>query len=157
MNVSMYCDVWANSLDEDNRKYVPDEVFETLEEASETVNRIIINYGSSEGPYVYAIIRKRDQANMGYVQRALVDGRWEIGYHIAKRYTGKGYATEAVSLFLAYLAQSTDIPEIYATALASNKASIRVLEKNGFALLFESEDRRQGKTRRLIVASKKLR
>ena len=30
---SMVYDVWQNSLDEDNRKYVPDEVFETLEEA----------------------------------------------------------------------------------------------------------------------------
>jgi ribosomal-protein-alanine N-acetyltransferase len=29
--------VHLNSLDEDNRKFVPDEVFETVEEAEETI------------------------------------------------------------------------------------------------------------------------
>ena len=36
----MAYDVWQNSLDEDNRKYVPDEVFETLEEAQEVIKSL---------------------------------------------------------------------------------------------------------------------
>ena len=43
MNQSMYWDVYKNSQDDNNRKYVPDEVFDSLEEASEVVNQIINN------------------------------------------------------------------------------------------------------------------
>ena len=60
MNKSMYYDVYRNSLDEDNRRFVPDEVFETLEEASEVVNQIIECYDSEDGPFIYAVIRKED-------------------------------------------------------------------------------------------------
>ena len=37
LDSSMYFDVWQNSLDDNNRKFVPDEVFETLEEAQKTM------------------------------------------------------------------------------------------------------------------------
>ena len=104
-NPSMVYDVYQNSLDEDNRKYVPDEVFETLEEANDVTNAIIDSYSSKTGPFVYAVIRKIDNANLGYVQIVRIKDGWEIGYHIAKRYTGNGYATEAVKLFLNYITQ----------------------------------------------------
>ena len=45
-------DVHENSLDEDNRRFVPDEVFETVEEAGETVAFLMSRYGGSEGPFV---------------------------------------------------------------------------------------------------------
>ena len=43
-------DVHKNSLDEDNRRFVPDEVFETADEAEETVAFLMSRYGGSEGP-----------------------------------------------------------------------------------------------------------
>ena len=48
-------DVHKNSLDEDTRRFVPDEVFETPEDAEETVEFLISRYGSVEGPLVYAV------------------------------------------------------------------------------------------------------
>lgn len=150
MNTTMYYDVWKNSLDENNRKYVPDEVFETLEEASAVVDQIIENYKSNDGPFIYAVIRKSDNANIGYVQLVKINEGWEIGYHIAQVYTGNGYATEAVSLFLEYIKHSTSINEIYGIALASNKASRRVLDKTGFVLFFEGNGLYQGKRRKII-------
>ncbi len=68
MNQSMYYDVYKNSQDDNNRKFVPDEVFNTLEEASEVVNQIINSYDNEEGPFVYAVLRRKDNANLGYVQ-----------------------------------------------------------------------------------------
>ncbi len=150
MNPSMYYDVYRNSLDEDNRKYVPDEVFETLEEASEVVDQIIQNYETKDGPFVYSVIRKADNMNLGYVQLIKIDEGWEIGYHIAKIFTGNGYATNAVKLFLEYIKNSIDIKEVYGIALASNKASRRVLEKCGFKLFFEDVGMYQGKKRKII-------
>ena len=156
MNQSMYYDVYRNSLDEDNRKFVPDEVFESLEAASEVVDFIIESYDSEEGPFIYAIIRKEDNANIGYVQLVKIEEGWEIGYHIAKIFTGHGYATEAVELFLEHLRKSSELKEIYGVALASNKASRRVLEKSGFTLIFEGNGIYQGRKRKIIKTIKSL-
>ena len=150
MNHSMVYDVFQNSQDENNKKYVPDEVFDTLEEASEVVDFIIKSYDSKDGPFIYAVIRKEDNANMGYVQLVKIEEGWEIGYHIASPYTGKGYATMAANLFIDYLKNNTDVKELYGIALAANKASRRVLEKCGFRLIFEGSGIYQGKRRKII-------
>lgn len=156
MNQSMYYDVFRNSQDEDNRKFSPDEVFESLEEASEVVDQIIKNYGSENGPFVYAIIRKEDNANIGYVQLVKIKEGWEIGYHIAKLFTKKGYATEAVNLFLGYLKKSTNLKEVYGVVLENNKASLRVLDKCGFKVLYSGDGIYQGKRRKIVKTIKQL-
>ena len=156
MDKSMCFDVWQNSLDENNRRFVPDEVFETLEIATEVVNDLIDAYQSEDGPFVYAVIRNEDEVNLGYVQLVKIDLGWEIGYHIAKKYNGNGYASNAVKLFLEYLKQNTNYQEIYGVALSDNLASRRVLEKNGFKLIFEGIDWYQGEERKIIKTIKKL-
>lgn len=156
MDFSMVYDVWRNSLDSDNRTFVPDEVFETLEEANAVVEQIIKNYETKDGPFIYAVIRKEDQANLGYVQLIKIEEGYEIGYHIAKLYTGRGYATEAVNLFLDYLKKNTELDTIIGIALANNKASRRVLEKCGFTLIFEGRGLYQGRKRKIIRTIKHL-
>ena len=62
----------------------------------------------------------------------------EIGYWVGEPYWGKGIATAAVKQLLEFTEQRfPHIVRVYAEILASNKASFRVLEKNGFYL--ESE------------------
>ena len=151
---SMSYDVWQNSLDEDNRRFVPDEVFETLEEAQDVVKALIDCYSHEDGPFIYAVIRNIDSANLGYVQLVKINEGYEIGYHIAKKYTGHGYATEAVNLFLDYLKNNSNLKDIYGVALATNKASRRVLEKTGFKLYFEGMDLYQCKRRKIIKTVK---
>ena len=58
----------------------------------------------------------------------------EVGYFIGEPFWGKGVATTAVHLLLDYIAQHFDVVRIYAEVFEHNKASMRVLEKNGFAL-----------------------
>lgn len=129
--------VQENSVDEDNRKYVPDEVWESVEEAEETLKYLISQYGSFEGPLVYPIIVKETSKNVGYVQLVPIDeGMWEVGYHIAKKYTGNGYATEAVKAFLPVISKEAGLTEIYGICLAENKASCAVMKKCGFENIF---------------------
>ena len=156
MDLSMSFDVYKNSQDEDNKKFVPDEVFESEEEAREVIKSIIKSYDSKECPFRYAVIRKSDNANIGYIQLVQIEEGWEIGYHIAKVYTGNGYATEAVNLYVEYLKKNTDIKEIYGVALADNLASRRVLEKCGFNLYFEGTGMYKGQKRTIIKTIKKL-
>lgn len=138
-------DVHVNSLDEDTRRFVPDEVFETPEDAKETVEFLMSQYGSAEGPQVYAVITKDGDRNIGYVQLVPIgNGKWEIGYHIAKPYTGRGYATEAVKAFLPVMAENLGISEVYGIRLMENTASGRVLQKCGFEPFFEGEGEYHG-------------
>ena len=156
MNKSMYFDIYQNSLDKDNRKYVPDEVFDCLEEASEVVNHFISAYGSEDGPFVYSVIRKKDNINLGYVQLVKLEEGWEIGYHIAAIFTGNGYATEAVNLFIKYIQNNTNVKQIFGIALATNKASRRVLDKCGFELIYEGNGLYQGRKRKIVKTIKHL-
>ena len=143
--------VQKNSLDEDNRRFVPDEVWETVEEAEETLRFLISQYGSSDGPLVYPIIVKATKDYIGYVQLCPIDdGKWEIGYHIAKQYTGNGYATEAVRAFLPVIAGQVNISEIYGICLAENKASLAVMRKCGFENLFAGIGLYQGAERKIV-------
>ena len=156
MDPSMAYDVHINSLDDDNRTFVPDEVFETVEDAEETINFIMESYDNEDGPFIYALIRKEDNKYIGHVQLVRIEEGWEIGYHIGKAYTGNGYATEAVNLYLEYLKNNSDVREVYGVALAANKASRRVLEKTGFKLYFEGMGQYQGEERKIIKSLKVL-
>lgn len=143
--------VQENSVDEDNRRFVPDEVWESIEEVEETLEFLISQYGSFEGPLVYPLILKETQDNIGYVQLCPIDnGNWEIGYHIGKKYTGNGYATEAVKAFLPIIAEQAGISEVYGICLVENKASIAVMRKCGFVNLFRGIDKYQGVDKEIV-------
>ena len=150
-SADMARDVHENSLDEDNRRFFPDEVFETEEDAAEAIVFLVSCYGKPGRPLVYPVITKDGGNNAGYVQIAPLDGGdWEIGYHIAKQYTGRGYATEAVRAFLPAAADAAGTDRIYGICLSENAASKRVLEKCGFIPVSEGTGAYQGEEREIF-------
>lgn len=143
--------VQENSVDEDTIRFVPDEVWETVEEAEATLEFLIEQYGSLEGPLVYPVIVKDTSANVGYVQLCpLDDGNWEVGYHIAKKYTRRGYATEAVKAFLPAIVKQVGVTAVYGICLAENEASLAVMRKCGFEEIFSGIDTYQGADREIV-------
>ena len=145
--------VYENSQDDDTRRFVPDEVYNSVEEAREAIEFLMSRYESTDGPFVYPVITNNEGKNIGYVQLCKLDeGTWEIGYHIAKSFTGKGYATEAVKAFLPAMAKKLNIKEIYGICLAENTASVRVLEKCGFTQIYQGSGNYQVKKAQIIKA-----
>ena len=141
--------VHLNSLDDDNRKFNPNEVFETIEDAQEIVEFLMSVYKNGDGPLVYPVLLK-DGTNIGYVQAVpMDDDKWEVGYHIAQKYTGKGYATEAVKAFLTVIMKGLGISEILGICVSENIASIKVLEKTGFTKEFEGMGTYQDEERQI--------
>ena len=141
--------VHLNSLDEDNRRFVPDEVFETVEEAADTVGFLMRVYENGDGPLVYPVLLK-DDACIGYVQAVpLDDGTWEIGYHIGGAYTKQGFATEAVKAFLPVILPKLGLRQIKGICVAENMASRKVMERCGFIIDFEGEGPYQGQQKRI--------
>ncbi|MGN1126830.1 MAG: GNAT family N-acetyltransferase, partial [Ruminococcus sp.] len=148
-DMSMAESVHKESLDEDNRRFVPDEVFETVEEATETLEFLIGVYEKVNGPLVYPVTLK-DGTYIGYVQAVpFDDGTWEVGYHIGERFTKQGYATEAVTAFLPVIMKQIGITEMTGICLAENKASTKVMERCGFIKLYEGIGNYQGEDREI--------
>ena len=145
--------VYENSQDDDTRRFVPDEVYDSVEEARDAIDFLMSCYDSTDGPFVYPVLTNEGQ-NIGYVQLCKLEledeGAWEIGYHIAKDFIGKGYATEAVKAFLPAMAQKLNLNEVYGICLAENTASIRVLEKCGFTQIYQGLGNYQGKEVQII-------
>ncbi|MGM9969416.1 MAG: GNAT family N-acetyltransferase [Anaeroplasma sp.] len=141
--------VHLNSLDDDNRRFVPDEVFETVDDALDVIKYLISVYENENGPLVFPVTLK-DGTYIGYVQAILLgNGEYEIGYHIGSYYTRQGFATEAVTAFLPVIMKKLGINEISGICLFENKASIKVLEKCGFEKIYEGIGNYQGKNKKI--------
>lgn len=129
--------VHLGSLDEDTRRFLPDEVFETAEIAAEVIADLMDCYAGTEGPFVHPMLA--DGQYVGYVQLVPIEDGWEIGYHTVKAYASRGYATEAVRAFLPVMMEKLHLTQVAGICDAQNAASLRVLEKCGFRRVFEGE------------------
>ena len=75
-----------------------------------------------------------------YLTDALKNGAGHIGYSIRKEFRGQGYATKGLELTLGIARTIVPENEIYLRLLKSNKASLRVMEKNGARCVGEDEE-----------------
>lgn len=82
------------------------------------------------------LIRTIDEggAVAGYIFTFISDGKRVVGYWLGREWWGRGIATQALTEFLQIV---TERP-LGATVAPANRASVRVLEKNGFRLLSET-------------------
>ena len=150
-NLDVVNAVHTGSLDDDNRRFVPDEVFETADAAERVLKHLIECY-TSGGPLAYSVLKK-DRTYIGYVQAVpLESGEWEIGYHINNPYTRRGYATEAVRAFLPVIMRRLAIDHIYGICDGDNIASAKVLERCGFVCIGSRQSER-GLLRKYIYRS----
>lgn len=146
---SMARAVHLGSLDEDTRRFLPDEVFETEEIASAVIADLIDCYNGTEGPFVHPMLA--NDAYVGYVQLVPTDnGAWEIGYHTVRAYAGQGFATEAVQAFLPVMMDKLNLHQVDGVCDARNIASIRVLKKCGFQQVIDGEGLYQGTMRPIV-------
>lgn len=150
-NESMLHQLWLNSLDEDMQRFLPDEYFETEDDAREVMEYLIGCYDGGDGPFVYPLFITATNEQIGYVEACRIDKGWEVGYHIAMPYTKKGYASEALRAFLPWIMDKLGLNEIYGELLSDNVASAAVLEHCGFTLTFDGAGQYQGRERNIKV------
>ncbi len=82
-------------------------------------------------PDVSVRVMTADSVVVGYVASFLREGVPEVTYWIGREYWGQGIATKALGEFLGII---TARP-MFARVARDNRASIRVLEKNGFSVI----------------------
>lgn len=128
--------VCLNSQDEDNRTFLPDEVFETADDARKAITALISFYERKDSPLVYPVLLKNG-THIGHIQAVPIDSGWEVGYHIAGPHTKNGYASEALKAFLPVMTEYLRTDHLYGICRADNTASRQVLEKCGFVQMPE--------------------
>jgi RimJ/RimL family protein N-acetyltransferase len=77
---------------------------------------------------------------VGYVTSFTAEGKRNVGYLFARAFWGRGIATEALAAFLLLEKHRPLTAEVAAT----NTASARVLEKNGFSFVQQQICERDG-------------
>ena len=140
--------VHLGSLDEDTRRFLPDEVFETEEIAAEVIADLMDCYSGTEGPFVHPMLLDGEYA--GYVQLVPIENGWEIGYHTVKAHTGQGLVTEAVRAFLPVMMDKLELTQVAGICDAENAASIRVLEKCGFVRVYAGDALYHGEIKPIV-------
>jgi ribosomal-protein-alanine N-acetyltransferase len=78
------------------------------------------------------VVEKKDSSKIGFLYNELEASQIEIGYAMLPAERNKGYGTEAITIIVDYLFLTRQIEKIQATTDLRNKASAKVLEKNGF-------------------------
>ena len=88
--------------------------------------------------YAFAVVEREGGAVVGSCSLKHVDrteGQAEVGYWIGVPFWGRGYATAAVRLAVAFAFDDLGLDRVVAEVLEANPASARVLEKVGFGVV----------------------
>lgn len=101
-------------------------------DAEDFVARMAKARAMGEG-WAFTLVSKASGAPIGCCGLHLNDGRYELGYWIAKPYWNRGFATEAAKRVLAFAFGTVRADAVEAGWFHDNKASGRVLAKLGFA------------------------
>lgn len=120
-------------------RYVPALLFERkYEDVHELIERLYDTAFKEKDSLFLGIYLKEEMRLCGIAELYAYKPqllRISLGYRLLEEYWGRGIATETVKLLVDYLEQQTDIRFITASVMRENKASARVLQKNGFRML----------------------
>jgi [ribosomal protein S5]-alanine N-acetyltransferase len=128
-------EIFALRSNPDTMKYIPRPLITTKEEAIEHINMIQDKIENNEG-INWAITLKGSDKMIGIIGHYRVQWehfRSEVGYMLLPKYEKRGIITEAVGLSIDYGFNSMKMHSLEAVVDPQNGASIKVLEKNGFA------------------------
>jgi RimJ/RimL family protein N-acetyltransferase len=89
--------------------------------------------GDRDGVTLLVVANGEPVGNLGYGDVNADWGRAEVGYAVHPDHWGEGYATEAVALLTRYAFAERRLEKLVGSVYAHNPASMRVLEKAGYA------------------------
>lgn len=135
-----------NSLEEElnlnsSSRTISDELKEALE------NTILPNVADETKDYLFSTLwtaiskaENKMVADLCIIGEPNSNGEIEIGYGTYDEFQGKGYMTELVSAIIHWAKTQANVKSITASTNKNNVASFKVLEKNGFVKVDETEE-----------------
>jgi RimJ/RimL family protein N-acetyltransferase len=131
------------NADPEVMKYIGDGSVRTFEQSAEGLARAIRAW-DEQGYGLVSMVRRDTGEYIGWVTLAAplflpeVLPAIEIGWRLARRHWGHGFATEGARELLRYGFESCGFDEILSIRLLENEASRRVMEKIGLRFAFET-------------------
>ena len=132
--------LYENHLDDEVRKWFPNECYADLEEAQGAVRFYADCVDNGHLPFVLGVELKETKELIGDTGISEVEGKTdetEIGYCIGQPYRGKGYASELLEAVSGFAASRFGIRTIWGRVVHGNEASAKVLEKSGYEFVRE--------------------
>ena len=132
--------LYENHSEEEVKKWIPNESYADIEETRGAINFYVDCVNNGHLPYVLAVELKETGELIGDTGVNEVEEKTnevEIGYTICKKHSGKGYATELLNAMTEFIVSTFGINVLYGRVMRGNNASVRVLEKNGYAFVKE--------------------
>lgn len=126
----------------------------TPEAAPNAAGRFI---DDAEAAVVLAIARKNTNQLLGCIGLQKTPEGPELGYWIGREHWGQGYATEAAGRLVRLAFENFALPELIASAVTTNSASHRVLEKIGFSPCGTGEIHSRAQNCQMPVIHRRLR
>ena len=93
--------------------------------------------------YEWAIVRKEDNQFMGEIALVQYNEEYnaiQLGYHLGKKFRGKGYMQEALTNILGFAFKELGIDQVYALILNDNTSSQKVALSNNLEYSRTIED-----------------
>ena len=132
--------LYENHMDEEVRKWFPNECYADPEEAQDAIRFYTDCVDNNHLPFVLGAELKETGELIGDTGISEVKDKpeeTEIGYCIGQKYRGKGYATELLSAISGFVGSRFGIGVIWGRVVHGNQASVKVLEKNGYQFVKE--------------------
>ena len=142
--------LYENHMDEEVRKWFPNECYADLEEAQDAIRFYADCVDHGKLPFVLGVELKGTGELIGDTGISAVEGspgETEIGYCIRQKYRRKGYATELLRAISGFVVSRFDIGVIWGRVVYGNEASAKVLEKSDYQFVrkeFGAEDNPYG-------------
>lgn len=143
--------IFSLSQESGIQKWIPDQVYQDKKQTTDVLNFLISQYQDvprpNKVPIVFAVVLKDKNEVIGHVGLSPYKNSAEIGYAIAEKHCGNGYASQAVTAYSRWALDELKIKIIYGIVASENVGSGRVLEKAGYAFEEEKEQMYLGKLR----------
>lgn len=143
--------VFAMSRQRGMVDWIPDQVYDDEQHASEVLDYLIAQYDNpdapAKAPFVLGVCLRDTGELVGHVGLSPAGDDVEIGYAIDDAHQGKGLATAAVRAMADQGFRAFGLPAVVGIVASDNVASCKVLENAGFALAGEATRSLHGATR----------
>lgn len=118
----------------DNLTFVPRSPIKTIDEAEALLSKFLKSIEDKTAIW-WTFCSVKSGKPFGYgglFEIDLENKRAEIGYGLLKEYWGRGFASSILEIITKYGFEELNLHRIYGLVDPENKASLRVLEKNGY-------------------------
>ncbi len=109
-------------------------VLKTIEEAQNDIRAAHTEYDKQEGISWAVTFKDADKVlgSFAFHHWSHKHRRAEVGYDLARAYWGQGIASETLRAMIPFGFEQMNLNRIYASTIADNHESVRLLEKIGF-------------------------